>query len=296
MLNYHHLRVFLAVARAGNLSRASTDLDRTPQTLSQQIQALEEFMGLHLFERRGRRLVLTEAGLHVLRYAEEIFSLGEDLLEAVERESRVRPLRLRVGVADLLPKRVAHALINPVFQLPRDIRIVCREASPERLLGDLAIQELDLVLSDSPIPASVSVRGHSRCLVRTELTLMASSELARELRGSFPEGLSGAPLLVPTHRATIRREIDHWLDARGIHPRITGEFDDFALMGVFAQNGIGAMAVPTFTAEEAADEFGVEPVGALDGVSVSFFAICLEQGLERPAVRAILEGATTGVL
>jgi len=291
MLNYHHLRYFLAVAKAGTLSRASADLRRTPQTLSHQIQALEEALGIQLFERRGRRLVLTEAGAQVLRYAEEIFSLGEDLMDAVERQSGDRPLRLRVGVADVLPKRVAHALIRPVFRLPREVRIVCREASPERLLGDLAIQEVDVVLSDAPIPPSVSVRAHGRILLETGVKLMAAPALARDIRKSFPGSLSGSPLLVPTERAAMRREIDRWFDVHDLHPLIAGEFDDFALMGVFAQAGNGAFVVPTVIADEAGLEFGVEPIADLDGVRVGFYALCLEQSIRRPAVQAILDGS-----
>ncbi len=290
MLNYHHLRYFHAVAKAGNLSRASEDLDRTPQTLSHQIQALEDALGLQLFERRGRGLLLTDAGSRVLSYAEEIFSLGEDLLEALVREPGDRPLRLTVGVADVLPKRVAHALILPAFQLPQEIRIACREASPERLLGDLAIQDVDLVLSDGPIPPSVSVRARSKVLMETGVCLMAAPELAHGLRDGFPQSLEGASLLVPTERAATRREIDRWLDEHRIHPVVAGEFDDFALMGVFGQAGNGAFPVPEVIAGEAASEFGVERVAILEGVRISFYALCLEQSVDRPAVRAILEG------
>ena len=294
MLNYHHLRYFRSVAKTGNLSRASEDLGRTPQTLSHQIQALEEALGTRLFERRGRRLVLTDAGTDALAYADEIFALGEEMVETLERESGDRPLRLTVGVADVLPKRVAHALIRPAFRIPREVRILCRGASPERLLADLAIQELDLVLSDASIPPSVSVRAHSRLLLETGVKLMASPALARDLRASFPHSLSGAPLLVPTERAAMRREIDQWIDAHGAHPVIAGEFDDFALMGVFAQAGNGAFAVPAVIAEEAGLEFGVETVAALEGVTLSFYALCLEQSLKRPTVRAILDGGAPG--
>lgn len=291
MLNYHHLRYFRAVAKAGNLSRASEDLGRTPQTLSHQIQALEKALGLQLFERRGRGLVLTDDGTRVLSYAEEIFALGEDLLEALVREPGDRPLRLTVGVADVLPKRVAHALILPAFRLPQEIRIACREASPERLLGDLAIQDVDLVLSDGPVPPSVSVRARSKVLLETGVCLMASPDIAEALRTSFPDSLNGSNLLVPTERAATRREIDRWLGEHRIHPTVTGEFDDFALMGVFAQAGNGAFPVPELIAEEARAEFGVERVAILEGIRISFYALCLEQSVDRPAIRAILDGA-----
>ena len=291
MLNYHHLRYFHAVAKDGNLTRASVDMGRTPQTLSHQIRALEKTLGTELFERKGRRLVLTESGLHVLGYAEEIFSLGQDLVASAEAQSVDRPLRLTVGVADVLPKRVAHALIMPAFNLPKGIRIVCREDSPERLLAELAVQEVDVVLSDAPIPPSVSVRAQSHLLGEVGVCLMASPSLAGVLRADFPESLTGAPLLVPTERAAMRREINRWLDVNHIHPIVVGEFDDFALMGVFAQAGEGAFPVPEFIAEEAAQELGVERVATMDGAMGSFHAICLEQNVERLAVSAILNGA-----
>ncbi len=291
MLNYHHLRYFHAVAKAGTLTRASADIGRTPQTLSHQIQDLEEALGVELFERRGRRLVLTEAGRQVLGYAEEIFDLGHDLEDAVVRHSGERPMRLTVGVADVLPKRVAHALIAPVFRLPGKIRIECREASPERLLGDLAIQDVDLVLSDGPLPSSVSVRAYGKLLMETGLCLMAAPELARVILPAFPRSLTGTPLLVPTERAAMRREMDRWLDEHHLYPVVTGEFDDFALMGVFAQAGAGAIVVPEVIAEDAALEFRLERVGTLEGVRGSFYALCLEHSQDRPAVRAILDGA-----
>ena len=236
-------------------------------------------------------MVLTESGLHVLRYAEEIFSLGQDLVASVEANIVDRPLRLTVGVADVLPKRVAHALILPAFHLPKKIRIVCREDSPERLLAELAVQEVDVVLSGAPVPPSVSVRAQSHLLGKTGVCLMASPRIAPSLRAGFPESMTGAPLLVPTERAAVRRELDRWFDEHNVHAMVVGEFDDFALMGVFAQAGDGAFPVPEVIADEAALEFGVERVATLDGLTGNFYAICLERNIEREAVSAILSGA-----
>jgi len=289
VLNYHHLRYFHAVARDGNLTRASTDLGKTPQTVSHQIKTLEAELGATLFHRRGKRLVLTEAGQQVLSYAEEIFSLGQDLVDSVEAQSGDRPVRLTVGVADVLPKRLAHELILPALRHGKEIRLICREAAPERLLAELAVGEVDLVLSDAPIPPSVSVRAHGHLLGKGEVCIMASPVLAELLKPDFPVSLTGRPLLVPTERSALRREIDRWIDDHGLHPRLAGEFDDFALMGTFAQSGTGAIPVPLAIAEEVGEELGIERVGMLEGVLVRFYAITLEAYTkEEEAISAII--------
>lgn len=288
MLNYHHLRYFHAVAREGNLTRASRTLGKTPQTVSHQIKALEESLGNTLFERRGRRLALTPEGHRVLAFADEIFSLGQELFEAMEVQAESRPLRLNVGVADVLPKRIAHALILPALQLETDVRTVCREAAPERLLGDLAVGEVDVVLSDAPIPPSVSIRAHSHLLGACGACLLGSPDLVRDLQPDFPNSLSGAPLLVPTARSALRREIDRWIDAHDILPQIVGEFDDFALMSTFAQSGTGMIPVPSVIADEVGEEMGIERVGVMDGITGHFFAITLEEGGGNEAIAAIV--------
>lgn len=288
MLNFHHLRYFHAVARDGNLTRASADLGKTPQTVSHQIRTLEEELDTALFHRRGRRLVLTEAGHRVLSYAEEIFSLGQELEDSVEAQTGNRPIRLTVGVADVLPKRLAHALLFPALTPGREIRLICREAAPERLLAELAVGEVDLVLSDAPIPPSVSVRAHGHLLGKGGVCIMASPALADLLTPGFPGSLTGRPLLVPTERSALRREIDRWIDDHDLHPRVAGEFDDFALMGTFAQSSTGAIPVPAAISDEVGGELGIRRIGMLDGVLVRFFAITREEDVENESISAIL--------
>lgn len=289
MLNYHHLRYFHAVAKDGNLTRAAADMGKTPQTVSHQIRTLEEELGTPLFHRRGRRLVLTESGRQVLSFAEEIFSLGQDLVDSVEAQTGNRPIRLTVGVADVLPKRLAHSLILPALESRKEIRLICREAAPERLLAELAVGEVDLVLSDAPIPPSVSVRAHGHLLGKGSVCIMASPDLAEPLREGFPSSLTGRPLLVPTERSALRREIDRWIDDHRLHPRVAGEFDDFALMSAFAQSGTGAIPVPAAIADEVGEELGIRKVGMLEGVLVRFYAITLEQEGEDEGIAAILQ-------
>ncbi|MEE8410111.1 MAG: transcriptional activator NhaR [Myxococcota bacterium] len=292
-LNYHHLRYFWAVARAENLTRAAADLHLTPQTVSTQIKDLEQSLGKSLFRRSGRRLVLTEVGQVVYRYADEIFSIGKELVEMLAGQPVGRTLRLVVGVADVLPKLIAHRLIEPATNLKERVRVVCRETGLQSLLADLAMHRVDVVLSDAPIPPSTKIRAFNHLLGECGVTFMASSHLARRYRSRFPRSLDGAPVLLPTEDTALRGQLDRWFQARGIRPEIVGEFEDSALLETFGQAGAGLFPVPSIIEEEAGRQYRAKPVGRADGVVERFFAISVERKVEHPAVAAICTAART---
>ena len=294
-LNYHHLRLFWAVAREGNLTRASARLHLTPQTVSGQIRALEEALNEKLFRRSGRRLVLTEKGRVALRYADEIFSVGRELLTAFGGQPTGRPVRLTVGVADVVPKLVAHRLIEPALHLETPIHIVCRGAAPEKLLADLAVHRLDVVLSDGPIPPGVSVRAFNHLLGKCGVTFMARASLASGLREGFPGSLDGAPVLLPGDGTVLRQELEGWFGRCGVRPEIAGEFEDSALLEVFGQAGAGFFAVPTVIENEVARQYEVQSIGATNDVAERFYAISVERRVQHPGVAAICEAARSAL-
>ena len=290
-LNMHHLKLFWAVAKEGNLTRASATLHLTPQTVSMQIRDFEASIGEKLFHRTGRRLSLTDLGRVALQYADEIFSLSQELSETLRGQPSGRPLRLVVGIADVLPKLIAHRLIEPAFHLGEPVRIACREGTPEKLLSELAVHGVDVVLSDGPIPSAVRVKAYNHRLGSCAVTFMARAELAASLRPEFPKSLDGAPLLLPSESAVVRRELDGWFDSLVITPVIVGEFDDSALMKVFGQAGVGAFPVPTVIADEVAQQYGVQIIGTTEELAESFYAISIERRVRHPAVGAICAAA-----
>lgn len=290
-LNYHHLRLFWAVAHEGNLTRASAKLHLTPQTVSGQIRDLEAALNEKLFRRSGRGLILTELGHVALRYADDIFSTGQEFLETLRGQPAGRPLRLAVGVADVVAKLVAHRLIEPALQLEEQVRVICMEGTPEKLLADLAVHRLDVVLTDGPIPPTVRVQAYNHQLGSCGVTFMARANLARELREGFPGSLDGAPALLPCVDAVLRRELDNWFSERGVWPVIAGQFEDSALLKVFGQAGAGFFAVPDVIADEVARQYEVEPIGATNEVIERFYAISAERRVRHPAVVAICEAA-----
>ncbi len=290
-LNYHHLRLFWAVAHEGNLTRASWNLHLTPQTVSTQIHNLEDSIGEKLFQRSGRNLVLTDAGRVALRYADDIFTTGQELVETLRGQPSGRPLRLVIGIAEVLPKLVAHHLIEPALQMDEPVRIICREGTSEKLLADLAVHAVDMVLSDSPIPPAVSVRAYNHLLGKCGVAFMARAPLATKLRKGFPKSLDAAPALLPSESAVLRRDLDGWFDGLGIQPAVAGEFDDSALLKVFGQAGAGFFAIPSVIAAEVGRQYQVERIGTTEEVTEQFYAISVERRVSNPAVAAICDAA-----
>jgi LysR family transcriptional activator of nhaA len=291
-MNYKHLHYFMQVAKLGGVTRASEQLHLAPQTISGQIQLLEEALGSALFVKSGRGLVLTETGRLVLGYAEEIFALGAELKEAVrEHPKQGRPLEFRIGVADAVSKSIACRLIEPAIHLPEPVRIVCREWKLDSLLAELALHRLDLVVSDAPIPPSVSVRAFNHRLGASGVTFFATPPLIEHYAGAFPRCLDGAPLLMPSEDSAVGQRLRSWFQARSLRPKVVGEFDDTALIKEFGRRGAGIFVGPTVLTQEIEKQFSVKAMGVATDVMAEFFAISVERRVTHPCVIAITQSA-----
>jgi len=291
MLNYRQLHYFWVVAKTGSIVRACEQLNLTPQTISGQITLLEQTYGIELFRRVGRQLELTEAGRQTLPYAEQMFQLGGELELMLRAQPNEQQILFRVGVADVVPKSIVYRLIAPTMELSEPLRITCREDKLERLLADLAIQRLDLVISDSPMPSHLDIKGYSQKLGECGISFFATAELAARYGQDFPRSLQGAPLLIPGPETVVRSRLQRWFAEQQIQPQIVGEFDDSALMQAFGQSGSGIFIGPSVIADEVKRQCGVELIGQTDAVSESFYAISVERKVKHPGIVAITEGA-----
>ncbi|WP_397448717.1 transcriptional activator NhaR [Pseudomonas sp. NA-150] len=291
MLNYRQLHYFWVVAKTGSIVRASEQLNLTAQTISGQITLLEHTYGMDLFRRVGRQLELTEAGRLALPYAEQMFQLGDELEALLRAQPNEQQMLLRIGVADVVPKSIVYRLIAPTMELAEPVRISCREDKLERLLADLAIQRLDLVISDSPMPSHLDIKGFSQKLGECGISFFATQALAQRYGNDFPYSMNGAPLLVPGQETVVRSRLTRWFSELKIQPRIVGEFDDSALMKAFGQSGSGIFIAPSVIAEEVQAQYGVQLIGQTDAVSESFYAISVERKVKHPGIVAITESA-----
>jgi LysR family transcriptional activator of nhaA len=291
-LNYHHLLYFWVVAKEGGITQASKVLHLAHPTISAQIHRLEEVLGEKLFARKGRNLVLTETGRVAFRYADEIFSLGQEFLDTVKGRSGGQQLRLVVGVSDVLAKSIVHRMLEPAFRLEDKVRIICREnRSAEAFLGELAVHAIDVILSDTPAGPGASVRTFSHPLGECGTSLVASARLARACRRGFPRSLDGVPVLLPSGDSTFRRALNEWFDARNIRPQIIAELDDIALASVLGEAGLGVFAVPDVIEDEVRSRYRVQLVGRVKTIRQRFYAISVERKIKHPGVVAICEVA-----
>jgi LysR family transcriptional activator of nhaA len=272
--------------------RAGEQLHITPQTLSGQIKLLEEQFGSALFRKVGRRLELTEEGRTALGYADQIFGLGAELEAAIGQSREVgRPIECRVGIADAVPKSIAYRLLEPALDVGQPVRLICHEGKFADLLGQLAIQRLDLVIADEPMNRQMSVKAFNHPLGNTAMSFYGAPALVRTFKGRFPHNLDGAPLLVQGSASAVRQRMELWLTERQIHARIVGEFDDAALMKAFGREGRGVFMSPTVLDKETCAQYGVKVIGRSSDLVEEFFAVSVERRITHPCVVAITQAA-----
>lgn len=274
-LNFRHLRYFTEVVRRGSVTRAARALHVAPQTISSQVRELEESLGQLLFERSGRRMLVTPAGRTALEFADGIFALGEELRRSLAAGVRGRALGLRVGVTDSVPKLLTVAILQPlIVRHRRELELQCHEGAAGELLGRLAAGDFDVVLADAPVPANLTRSLQARVLSESGMSLLAAPALAARLAAGFPASLDDAPYLAGASTSSLLNQaIEAWFARQDVRPHVVGRIDDSGLLKGFAQAGLGVAAVPTSIEKAVARQYQLALVGRIDEVRQSVFLI-----------------------
>lgn len=289
-LNYHHLYYFWVVNKEGSISSASKLLRIAQPTISAQIKSLENMLAVSLFERKGRKLELTEMGKVVLGYAEEIFSLGKELLEVVEGKSQGKIKALKIGVVDSMPKNIVAKLIAPSLASKEKTNVICYEDHADKLFLELATKELDAVISDFPLPSSVKIKAFNHHLGRSGISFIGSERFTKS-KIKFPRILENEPLLLPTIESSVRRELNNWFQKRNITPNIIAEFQDSALMKMLGSKGIGIFPIPSVIEKEIIKDFNLKVIGRISEQLESFYLITVEKRIKHHSLLTIIENA-----
>ncbi|HMS82382.1 MAG TPA: transcriptional activator NhaR [Nitrospira sp.] len=295
-LNYHHLLYFWSIAKHGTIAKACEELQLAQPTISAQLRVFEDRLGEKLFLRKGRHLVLTEIGRVVFKHAEDIFSIGQDLMNTVKGRGSGRALRLTVGIVDVVPKLLATRLLASTFLQFPAVRLVCWEDKLDRLLADLAIHGLDLVIADTPAPPTIKVQAYNHLMGESGVTFFASAKLAARYRRTFPQSLNGAPILLPTSNTMLRRLLDDWLTRNDLTPTVIGEFQDSATLKAFGQTGHGLFPGSTAMEKEICRQYQVQVVRRVDSIKQKFYAITVDRRMKHPAVMTLFDTARREVL
>ncbi len=285
-LNFHHLRYFWMVANTGSLTAAAERLGLRAQTLSSQIAQLEQSLGRSLFQPVGRGLGLTEAGRMALRYADQIFQLGEQLTESLGDEQLDYTLRLSVGIADALPKTVSFHMIEPILDMQRPVRLVCSEGRFETLCSDLVQHSVDLILAERPGGQGTTHLKVTK-LLSYPVRVFGHAKLAERYQGDFPDSLHRAPFLMPSRNNTLRPKLEHWLETLGVEVNVVGEFEDLGLLETFGRGGLGLFAMPGLLIEDVVRDDSVRHFGDAQGVTEDYFAFTHPRNLDHPAIKLL---------
>ena len=290
-LNYRHLYYFWVVAKEGGFARAAERLDMAIQTISAQVKALEQELGHQLLKPAGRGVTVTDAGQAVLARAEEIFQLGQLIPEEAAAAASGQIARLVVGLSDGLSKLAAHVLLKPILDTPA-LKLVCHEGEVDDLLAELALHRLDLVLACQAPANNSSLRLSSERLMVSRVDWYGPTSMVHKAQiDAFPASLGDLPLLLPTAHAAMRARIDRWLEANRITPRIVAEFEDSALLSLFAAQGLGVFPVTALGATDLAAMRGLRLLGQSDNLQEEIHAIRSRRGLHHPLLLQILAAA-----
>ena len=305
--SYRHLYYFWVVAREGGMARAAARLGMATQTVSAQVGELERSLGHSLFKPAGRGLALTEAGQAALQQADLIFQIGQALPALVADAAGEGGPRLQVGVGDGVPKLMVQRLLQPLLavqatpalqpaqpvQPVQPVQLRCSEAPFEQLLAELALHRLDVVLADHPAPTRPSDRQQARLrsqlLMSCPLAWFAAPALQAAACEGFPQSLAAIPVLLPLPPSATRDRLQAWFQARGIRPRVAGEFADSALLKTFGATGLGLFAAPALLQAELLARYQVQAVGPCEGVEEPYWAISAERRLPHPLVQQLLQ-------
>lgn len=288
-LNYRHLHYFWVVAKAGGFARAAERLDMAVQTVSAQVKELEKSLGHQLLKPQGRGFSLTEAGEAAFARAEEIFRIGQGLHADVRDAAVGCTNRLAVGLSDGISKLAAHALLGPVLGTP-DLRLLCHEGEFEQLQAELALHHLDLVLAGQPAPANPTLRLSSERLASTPVDWYGPTSLVgKALAARFPQVLAELPVLLPTRHSVLRSALDRWFEQHGLRPRVAGEFEDSALMALFAARGLGVFPVSRLGTDDVLLLRGLRLLGRCEDVREEIYAIRSRRGLHHPLARQVVD-------
>lgn len=292
-LNYHHLYYFSIIVQEGGVAPAARKLRLTHSTLSTQLRSLEAHFGTPLFERRGKRLVLTAFGTDAAHYAADIFRLGQELNDVARGRGAGREV-LRVGLVAGMPKTFTHLLLSPVLA-DEKLTLYARQDAATALLESLGTGRLHVVLTNEVPTPPTGTRLHSHALGKTDILLFARGRLAQRARRDFPHSLSQVPFVLPPEGAPLRKRLDGWFVQHGIRPFVKAEVEDAGLLRILGSAGRGVFPVRAALKAEVEDVHDIQLVGACDGLSENYYAVSTERRIRHRGVAAIIEGARAGM-
>ncbi|NDE00532.1 MAG: LysR family transcriptional regulator [Gammaproteobacteria bacterium] len=288
-LNYHHLRYFWAIAHERSLTRAAARLHVSPSALSIQLRQLEERLGQALFERKNRRIELTEAGRLTLEYADTIFRTGEELVSTLKGSARAGRAVLRVGAVATLSRNFQVGWLKPLLSRD-DVELVLRSGSLRELLPQLAAHALDVVLTNTAVPRDKTTPWRVSKIGEQDASLVGHPQRARQ-RFSFPESLRDTPIVLPGPESSLRESFDTLMEQAGVRPIISAEVDDMAMLRLMARETRGVALVPPVVVKDELERKVLVEWARVPGLKETFYAVTASRRFASPLLKLLITGA-----
>ena len=287
-LNYHHLQYFHAIATYGSIAKASSVLHITPQTLSSQLQKLEEQLGYKLFDRIGKKMLLNSMGNVTFNYSKEIVCLGDELINSLHNHSEKFSFQFTIGVTDVIPKVFSFNFLKNIYTMDSSIKLICKETHLDTLLGELAVNKLDAILSDTSLPVHSAIKAFNHVVGKSGMSFFATKNKAKNLEKNFPNSLDGVPFFLAGEGTNQKINVLSWFEQIGVKPQIIGEFDDSVLANYFCQANYGVCCAPSIIESHVLEQFDLSVIGRTDQIMEHYYLISPERKVKHPAVQHLL--------
>ena len=286
-LNYNHLYYFWMTANEGSISSASKKLRIGQPTISTQIKTLEESLNQNLFDRKSRGLHLTEAGKVVLDYANQIFSLGNELMEVIKDETFSKRAHVQIGALDGVPKSLIQSIIHSAQRIAPCV-VTVTEGGGDHLFLELLAHRIDLVISNFSPTMGNSKQFYSRLLEKIPITIFSTKKF-QALKRKFPKSLQDQPFIMPTLDSKLRHDLNHFFRINGISVDVIIETQDTSMQKLLGNEGMGLIPLPDFAGKELVKEGKLIKIGSLKGVTEDFWLVSSPRKFSNPIAETLMK-------
>ncbi len=285
-INYHHLLYFKTIAEEGSVSKAAEKLRLGQPTLSAQLKQFEENLGVQLFERQHKKLILSEQGKIALEYARQIFNMGNEMFEVLHDRLIPQRVHLQIGALDSIAKQITFQITKAAYKLGK-CQVSLKEGKPDEILRELMAHRIDLVISNF-LPSSQEAKGlFHRSVIKKPVGIYGSTRF-KSLKKNFPESLNQQPFILPTYDSKLRSDLDHWFQLQKISPDIIAETQDISLKKLMAIEGLGLIAAASHTVMQQVLSGELIEIGVLDSISEELYLIAAQRKIENPIAAQIM--------
>lgn len=286
-INYHHLFYFKTIAEEGTVSKAAEKLNIGQPTLSAQLKQFEDTLGLQLFERQHKKLILTEQGKIALDYAKNIFKMGSEMYEVLQ--DRLKPTKpyLHLATLDSISKQIVLKLVQSAFKIS-PCQITLSEGRSDELVRELTAHRVDLMITNF-LPSGIDAKNlYARSLTRREVSLYAAPKF-KSLKKDFPKSISDQPIILPTYDSKMRQDIEHWAQLNQISLNIITESQDISVKKLMAVNDLGLIPMTAHSIEEQLKKGQLIEIGTMKGVTEELFLLSGKRRIENPIASKLIK-------